>query len=115
MLALIDLPLTTDQRSSPWSNRTRRELRQLARSLISDQLTRPGEDAESSIDGEDRGMTATVNISINRLVACKMTVASQIIVDKDADVLLQCNITSVPPNYRLAMQRQRRTSYLERP
>lgn len=34
MIALLDLPVSTSQRSSLWSRRTRREMRDLARSLI---------------------------------------------------------------------------------
>jgi hypothetical protein len=34
MIALLDLPISTSQRSSLWSRRTRHEMRDLARSLI---------------------------------------------------------------------------------
>jgi len=38
LIALLDLPISTSQRSSLWSRRTRRELRILARSLVIDNL-----------------------------------------------------------------------------
>jgi hypothetical protein len=63
VLALLNLPVTAGQRSSPWSPRTRRELRQHARSIIRDDLTRLGEDAGPSTDGQDRGMTMTAKDS----------------------------------------------------
>jgi len=56
MIALLDLPVSTSQRSSLWSRRTRRELRNLARSLIVSSL-RNKQSVESN--GNDDGLVAT--------------------------------------------------------
>jgi hypothetical protein len=69
VLALVDLPVTPDQRASPWSYRTRHELRRQARSLLRDKLTRLGADDGSSVDGQDRGMAMTAGDSMGRSVA----------------------------------------------
>lgn len=57
MIALVDLPITTSQRSSLWSRRTRRELRDLARSHVVDSL-REGQCVGS--DRNDDSLVATV-------------------------------------------------------
>jgi hypothetical protein len=51
-LAFIDLPVTGDQRSSPWSRRTRRELRDQAHLVLYDKLARP---AKSASHGAESG------------------------------------------------------------
>lgn len=56
VIACLDLPVSTNQRSSLWSRRTRRELRDLARSLISNNLRR-----DCIMDGHDRLVTMGVN------------------------------------------------------
>jgi hypothetical protein len=56
MIALLDLPVSTSQRSSLWSRRTRRELRNLARSRIVSNL-RNKQSVES--DGNDDSLVAT--------------------------------------------------------
>ena len=56
MIALLDLPISTSQRSSLWSRRTRREMRNLARSLIVSSL-RNKQSIES--DGNDDSLVAT--------------------------------------------------------
>jgi hypothetical protein len=51
-LAFIDLPVTGDQRSSPWSRRTRRELRDQAHLIMYDKLTQPAKgEAQSTESG----------------------------------------------------------------
>lgn len=64
VIACLDLPVSTNQRSSLWSRRTRRELRDLARSLISNNLRR-----DCIMDGHDRHMTMGVNNFEGRLMA----------------------------------------------
>ena len=56
MIALLDLPVSTNQRSSLWSRRTRREMRDLARSVIVSSL-REKQCVES--DGNDESLVAT--------------------------------------------------------
>lgn len=52
MIACLDLPVSVNQRSSPWSRHTRRELRRLARSLIASEFRRKG-DGHSSVNDHD--------------------------------------------------------------
>jgi hypothetical protein len=56
MIACLDLPISTNQRSSPWSCRTRRELRDSARSLIVGNLRRK-QGVGSGTDDYDRVTT----------------------------------------------------------
>ena len=58
MIALLDLPVSTSQRSSLWSRRTRRELRNLARSLIVSSL-RNKQSVESNGNNDGPVATAT--------------------------------------------------------
>ena len=64
VIACLNLPVSTNQRSSLWSRRTRCELRELARSSISDDLRRRGK-----TDGHDRVLATRVNISEERSMA----------------------------------------------
>lgn len=64
VIAFLNLPISTKQRSSLWSRRTRRELRDLARSSISDDLRRRGK-----MDGQGRVLAPRINISEERLMA----------------------------------------------
>jgi hypothetical protein len=50
MIALLDLPISTSQRSSLWSRRTRREMRDLARSLVVGSLQK-----EQSVGSDRKG------------------------------------------------------------
>jgi hypothetical protein len=59
-LAFIDLPVTGDQRSSPWSRRTRRELRDQAHLIMYDKLTQP---AKSEAQGTESGGPESTNES----------------------------------------------------
>jgi hypothetical protein len=69
LFAVIDLPVTPEQRSSPWSYRTRQERRQQARSLLRDKLTRLEAGDQSGIDGQDQGMAMTADDPTERFVA----------------------------------------------
>jgi hypothetical protein len=54
-LAFIDLPVTGDHRSSPWSRRTRRELRDQAHLVLYDKLARPAKSASHGAESGDLG------------------------------------------------------------
>jgi hypothetical protein len=56
MIACLDLTVSKEQRSSPWSRRTRRELRDLAQSLIVGNLRRE-QGVGSGTDDDDRVTT----------------------------------------------------------
>ena len=58
VIACLNLPVSANQRSSLWSRRTRCELRDLARSSISDDMLR-----KSRMDGHGRVMATRVNFS----------------------------------------------------
>lgn len=64
VIAFLNLPISTKQRSSLWSRRTRRELRDLARSSISDDLRRRGK-----MDGQGRVLAPRINTSEERSMA----------------------------------------------
>jgi len=104
-LALIGLPLTPGQRSSPWSRRTRQELRQQARTLLREKLTRLRESDESSIDGQDRGTAMTTDDSTCRI----LTFGRGLVVvidtfDQHADTIRQSIMTCMAPAHHLAMK-----------
>jgi hypothetical protein len=68
LIAFLNLPVSTKQRSSLWSRRTKRELRDLARSSISDDLLR-----RSRMDGHGRVMATRVDVAEGRLMTSQTT------------------------------------------
>lgn len=70
MIACLNLSISTDQRSSPWSHRTRRELRDLARSHIIDSL-RPETGAVSTSSLISRVTTVRYEDLNGPLTSCR--------------------------------------------
>jgi hypothetical protein len=68
VIAFLNLPVSTKQRSSLWSRRTRRELRDLARSSISEDLLR-----RSRMNDHGRVMATRVDIAEGRLMTSQTT------------------------------------------
>lgn len=60
-LAFIDLPVTGNQRASPWSRRTRRELRDLAHLVMYSKLAKPTKrEAQVSETNDSAGTAMSV-------------------------------------------------------
>jgi hypothetical protein len=81
MLAFLDLPVTGNQRSSPWNRSTRRELRDLAQIIIHDRLAQPGKnvtEVTELIASERTGMIFVEAQSDAEVTATANVVGSEI-------------------------------------
>lgn len=70
MLAFLDLPVSCDQRCSPWNRRTRRELRDLAHRILTNKFAQQSDDAgDAGQVTRDHGCESTAPSSLEDVIA----------------------------------------------
>lgn len=73
MLAFLDLPVSCDQRCSPWNRRTRRELRDLAHRILTNKFTEKSDDTgDAGQVTRDHGCKDTTPSPLEGVIAVEM-------------------------------------------
>lgn len=73
MLAFLDLPVSCDQRCSPWNRRTRRELRDLARRILTNKFAPKSDDVgDAGQVTRDHGCEGTAPSLLDGVIAVEM-------------------------------------------
>jgi hypothetical protein len=107
MLAFLDLPVTGNQRSSPWDRSTRRELRDLAHLVMHDRLAQSGKnvtEVTESIASEGTGKTwleLRIDARVIGMRICRRKIAST-----DVRIEASCDnrLPEQLPTYREAIR-----------